>query len=103
MILVWTLSTKPGTLGCAMLRKYKLLLLRTDGGYNLIITCFHLQVPSKLLFTSHDTLACMSNFPGFTKQLSFPCKYEEQEGIFFADYIFLPEDWVIIIFTSPKF
>ena len=50
-------ALSPGTLGCAKLRKYKLFLPRTDGGDNLIITCLYLQVTSKLLFTSHNTIA----------------------------------------------
>ena len=52
-------ALSPVTLVCTMLCNYKLLLLRTDGGYNLIITRLHLQVTSKLIFTSHNTMAYM--------------------------------------------
>ena len=53
-------ALSPGTFGlrkAAQLRNYKLLSPRTDGGDNLIIQCLYLQVTSKLLFTSHDTIA----------------------------------------------
>ena len=50
--------TNPGTLSCTKLCNYKLLLLpKLDGGNNSIIICLYLQVTSKLLFTSHDTIA----------------------------------------------
>ena len=36
------------------------VVAKADGGKNSLITCLYLQVTSKLLFTSYDTMAFIS-------------------------------------------